>query len=302
MIVYRRIPLRLILRVEWKQILFFIALTAAVFVVHRKTELDLSLPLSVVATIGTAVAVLLGFKNNAAYQRWWEGRKLWGSITNASRHFVAQLLGFLDFTVDEAEDRDAVLGDLVNRHLAFVNVLRCQLRQQPTDEELAKWLSAGESAALKGGRNKATLILTRQTERLRELREKKMIDEWRFFPLLGTIGALFDAQGGAERLDNTPLMRHYAYFTTAFVWIFVVLLPFGFASVLNWMTFPLIVLISTVFTMLDRAGTFTEDPFDDDFNDVPISTICRSIEIDMKQQVGIEPVPPPLEPIDGVLM
>ena len=302
MIVDRRIPLSLILKVEWKAIAFFTALTLLVLLLHRETKLNVSLPLTVVATIGTAVAVLLGFKNSAAYQRWWSGRNIWGSITNTSRQFATQLLGFLDFTVDDAEDRDEVLRDLVNRHLAFVNVLRLQLRGEKTDEELAAWLSPEECATLADAKNKATQLLTHQAAKLRELREKKMIDEWRFFPLLGTIGQLFDAQGSAEELDNTPLMRHYAYFTTAFVWIFVVLLPFGFASILTWSTLPLVILISTVFTMLDRAGTFTEDPFANEMNDVPLSAICRDIEIDMKQQVGMEPVPLRLFPRNGILM
>lgn len=302
MIVNRRIPLGLILRVEGRQILLFAVLATAVYVVQRVVEFDVSLPLTVVMTIGTAVAVLLGFKNSAAYQRWWEGRRIWGAITDTSRKFATQLLAFLDFKAEGAEDREPLLRELARRHLAYVNVLRRQLRSQDTDEELSKWLPEEECRELGAARNQATLIMTHQSGRLRELRDKGMLEEFRFYPLQGTLEALFDKQGQAEQLDSTPLMRHYSYFTTAFVWIFVVLLPFGFAPVLGWATLPLVVLISTVFTMLDRAGSFTEDPYCNEMNDVPLTAICRDIEIDLLQQLGLEPVPEPIEPENGILM
>jgi putative membrane protein len=106
----------------------------------------------------------------------------------------------------------------------------------------------------------------------------------------------------AERIKGTPLMRHYSVFTTAFVWVFVFLLPLCFVDALNWRMVPVVVVISVIFRMLDRAGTFTETPFTDDFNSVPLDAICRTIEIDMLQQIGETDIPSAIIPVDSVLM
>ena len=112
---------------------------------------------------------------------------------------------------------------------------------------------------------------------------------------------VFARDSGAERIKNTPLMRHYSWFTTLFVWVFLLLLPFCFLD-LGWKMIPLVVVVSTIFIMLDRAGTLTETPFSNDFNGVPLDAICRTIEIDLLQQIGETELPEPITPIDGVLM
>ena len=303
MITYRHIPLSWILRIEAKVIVTAAVLATGVFLVNEYTDITLGLPIGIVATIGTAVAILLGFKNASAYDRWWEGRKIFGGITNKSRFLGAQLLAFAGREADgAAPGTDAQVQDVVRRHLAWVNALRCQLREQAPDEALAAWLDDEERAGLADAQNPATQILTTQARTCTALRKAGAVEEFQSYQLLGTVDGLFDLQGQAERLATTPLLRHYSYFTTAFAWIFVGMLPFGFAEHLGWATIPVVVLISTVFMMADRAGSFTEDPFEDNINSVPLSSICNTIEIDMLQQMKMEPVPHKLLPTDGVLM
>jgi len=293
----------MILQVELKSIMMFVALATGVYLVHRFTSLHLELPIAIAATMGTAVAILLGFKNNSAFDRWWEARKIWGAIVNSSRTFGVQLLTYTDCNevLSESERQD-LLQDLYRRHLAYINTLRLQLRGLETAPAIKQWLSHDDVEHLKDARNQATQILTRQGLVLRKMAKKKLLDQFRLFELMQTIGAFFDHQGKAERIKGTPLMRHYSNFTTAFVWILVLLLPLCFVEALGWKMIPLVVLISQVFIMLDRAGTFTEEPFDNSFNDVAMNAICRTIEIDMLQQLGATEIPVPLEPIEGVLM
>jgi len=272
----------MILQVELKSIMMFVALATGVYLVHRFTSLHLELPIAIAATMGTAVAILLGFKNNSAFDRWWEARKIWGAIVNSSRTFGVQLLTYTDCNevLSESERQD-LLQDLYRRHLAYINTLRLQLRGLETAPAIKQWLSHDDVEHLKDARNQATQILTRQGLVLRKMAKKKLLDQFRLFELMQTIGAFFDHQGKAER---------------------VLLLPLCFVEALGWKMIPLVVLISQVFIMLDRAGTFTEEPFDNSFNDVAMNAICRTIEIDMLQQLGATEIPVPLEPIEGVLM
>ena len=252
----------MILKIDGPMIVLFSAFGAFVYWLHHFVGFDVNIPLSVIATLGTAVAILLGFKNNSAYDRWWEARKIWGGIVNQSRFLSSQLITYVDKGDQcHSEEHQQLLTELVNRHLAYINVLRLRLRELPTNDPIKMWLSANE---------------------------------------LDRLG--FELQGKAERIKNTPLMRHYSYFTTAFVWVFVLFLPFGFVAQMDWKMIPLFVLVSTIFTMLDRAGTFTETPFDNSFNDVAMDAICRTIEIDMLQQIGDREVPDTLVAVDGILM
>jgi putative membrane protein len=196
-----------------------------------------------------------------------------------------------------------ILSDFDRMNLnSVLNVLRLQLRELPSDEPIQKWLPPDEVASLETARNKATQILTIQARRFRELHENKRFEQFRLFELMATVREFFELQGKVERIKNTPLMRHYSFFTTIFVWVFVLFLPFGFVEQMDWKMIPLFVLISTIFTMLDKAGTFTETPFDNNFNDVAMDAICRTIEIDMLQQIGSEEIPDSLVAVDGVLM
>ena len=101
-----------------------------------------------------------------------------------------------------------------------------------------------------------------------------------------TIKEFFAYQGKCERIKNTPLPRPYGIFTKAFVWVFVILLPFGLVQHLGWGTLPIYVILATIFTITERIGRRTEDPFENKFEDVPMTAICRNIEIDLRQQLG----------------
>jgi len=308
MIVQRTIRLKWLLKIEGWNALFFIIYGYLVCVLNSRSFFEhLTFPDTEISVFGIAVAILLGFRNNEAYNRFWEARTAWGDLTNASRNFVSQVMGYAYPPREQAQaSKDAIVAihnELTYRHLAFLNALRLQLRQEKTWEELKPFLSELEFQELSKAVNKATFLNHRQSMRLRELYLSGWIEQQAYvFGLMESIKAFFAAQGRCERIKTTPLPRQYGFFTKSFVWVFVLLLPFGLVQHLGWGAFPIYIVLATIFTITERIGSRTENPFERKLEDVPMSSICRNIEIDLRQQLGESSVPAPLEPKDGILM
>jgi len=308
MITQRTLRLKWILKIEGWNILLFLVYGYLVCVVYSYGFFEhMTFPDTEISVFGIAVAILLGFRNNEAYNRFWEARIVWGDLTNNARNFASQVINYVqhpekqehlppDATVD-------VHKELIYRQLAFLNALRLQLRQEKTWNELKPFLSESEYQELNKAVNKATQLNHQQSLRLKELHRSGWIKEQAYvFGLMESVKAFFSAQGRCERLKTTPLPRQYGFFTKSFVWIFVLLLPFGLVQHLGWGAFPIYVILATIFTITERIGNRTEEPFEGKLEDVPMSAICRNIEIDLRQQLGEHQVPAPLEPKDGVLM
>ncbi|MBK9488759.1 MAG: hypothetical protein IPO07_08155 [Haliscomenobacter sp.] len=286
-----------------------------------------AIPFLPVGTIGTAVAFYVGFKNNQAYDRLWEARKLWGGFTNTSRNFAAQAIALID-------DK-TVVKELLYRHIAYLNILRLQLRKtipwatskdnlhqtfrgerselEEFDLGLKKILEENNKGeyyeALRVKNNAASGILKLQIMELTRLKREKKIDEYEHSDLVRHVNELFNLQGGCERLKTTPLFRQYSVFSRVFVVLFIYLLPFALLKDLHnladwgvWLTIPFSMLISWVFFTMEQIGEFSENPFDNSVNDIPISAICRNIEIDIKEFLGEKELPTKLNPVDNVLL
>ncbi len=305
MIVQRTIRLKWILQIEGWNILFFLVYGSAVCVLDSYFE-HLAFPVSEVSVLGIVVAILLGFRNNEAYNRYWEARTAWSDLTNYSRNFASQVIGYIQPPAEQKQapqNASGIHSELIYRHLAFLNALRLQLRQEETWEELKPFLSDTEFQELNKAVNKATLLNHRQSLRLRELYVSEWIEQEAYvYGLMVTLKEFFAAQGHCERIKSTPLPRQYGFFSKAFVWIFVLLLPFGLVQHLGWGALPIYLVLATIFTITELIGSRTEEPFERKLEDVPMSSICRKIEIDLRQQLGESSIPPPVEPKDGVLM
>lgn len=187
-------------------------------------------------------------------------------------------------------------------------------RDHSMDEELKSLLPANELRQLTQKTNAAAAILNSQSRHLRVLKEQGLIWEFSFLEMEGVLRELFDLQGKSERIKNFPYPRQYATLSYDIVKIFVLLLPFGvipeFANIGNtlsgsfpligsylvWAAVPFIVIVSWVFQTMQRIGTVGENPFEGSANDVPISTIARGIEIDLREMLDESPeqIPPPL--------
>lgn len=280
-----------------------------------------------IATIGTAVAFYVGFKNNQAYDRLWEARKIWGGITNTSRSFAAMLIAVVP-------DKE-IQREFLYRHISWVNILRLQLRKTipwatskddlhqtflSEKNELEQFEAGVKKIFTDIGRleyfdmmmqrsNIANHLLKKQIHELGQLKKKGLIDEYEHSDLVRQIVELINFQGGCERIKNTPLYRQFSVFSRIFVVLFIILLPFGLVNEMAkigsygvWLTVPFSMLISWVFYTMEQIGEFSENPFDNSINDVPLNTICRTIETDIKEFVGDTDLPEKVNPIDDVLL
>lgn len=284
----------------------------------------LLLPWLPIALIGTAVAFVVGFKNNATYDRLWEARRIWGSITNLSRSWGVMVRDYVSnqHAIDPLSELElrSVHLELYNRHFAWLTALRFQLREYKpweainlkhnqeyknkyfTVEEhnieckelLKHYLSETELKKVLSKSNKATSILSLQSEHLKKLLELGLIEDFRHMELEKIIVEFYNQQGASERIKGFPYPRHFASLNSWFIKIFVFLMPFGmmqeFVQIGEqylWMTIPFAALGGWIFTTMERIGESTENPFEGSANDVPITTISRNIEIDMKEMLDI---------------
>lgn len=307
MLIRHTYSLKWFLKIEGWYILFFIVYGSAICILNLYPFFQgFTLPASAIGFLGTAVAILLGFRNNSAYERFWEARKAWGDLTNVSRYFASQIVTYVRPSRNQVQKTPGVTDahqQILFRHLAFVNALRLQLLNEARWEELRSWLTADEFQKLEKAVNKATLLNHLQAQHLRDLYDAgRITSRWYLTQLLETVKESYRCQGISERIKNTPLLRQYSFFTQHFVWLFVLLMPLGLVQHLDWMMLPVYVAIATVFSTTERIGGRTEDPFDNKMEDIPLQAICRAIEIDIKQQLGEHSVPPPLKPQDGILM
>ena len=248
------------------------------------------------ALYGSAIGIIVGFRNNLAYSRWWEARTLWGQIVSAS-HNLARLV--CEVTAHKEETR-AAQRQIVYHQIAYVHALRQQLRGLDPLETIRSLRLPGVDE-LPSEKNVAFTLCIRIGKLLSELQDNAGIDAWRWQAADSSLRDLIAAQGGTERLKNTPLPKQYDFFPMLFVQIYCLLLPAGMVEGLGWFTPLGSAALGFFFLALDRIGRNLEDPFENRVYDVPLTTITRNIEINLRQILGDRELPSAEQPNAGVL-
>jgi ion channel-forming bestrophin family protein len=243
--------------------------------------------------LGSALGVFMGLRNSLAYSRWWEARTLWGAAVNHSRSLVRGLLWMLS---DDARTRT-----IAYQQIAWAHALRCRLRHQDPWAEIAPLLEADVLARVRRAVNTPTALQREQARIVGLATHDRSIDTIQGVAIDRVLGEIANAQGGLERIGNTPLPRHFDHFPMIFVLAYCLLLPIGMVSELGNFTPLASTFLGLIFLALDRIGRDLESPFANTEHDVPLSAITRTIEIDLRQMLGEENVPKPLEPVRNVL-
>jgi putative membrane protein len=253
--------------------------------------------------IGLALSIFLGFRNNTSYDRFWEGRRLWGALVNVSRSFARQCqlyIGARDSAVDERVQ--SLRHELVHRTIAYAHALRMHLRDGIEWDELAKYLPGGEIEQLRQHKNVPNAILAGSSHLLRAYWKAGHVDNYHLPVLDQSLCQLTDIQGGCERIKSTPIPHSYTVLMHGIVASYCFTLPLGLVDTLHLWT-PLVVLIvSYAFLGLDAVGDEIENPFGLDQNDLPLSALCTTVEVNLRQAIGETEVLELAEPIDGILM
>lgn len=294
-------------------------------------QIDFFLPWQPISIVGIAVAFYLGFKNNSSYDRTWEARKIWGAIVNSSRSFGSGVKAFID--LKDEEERASIVRKMIYRHIAWLTALRFQLRLgrewehkedrirklfietecaeyfSDLNSHLKFYLDAKELEGYKNKSNIATQILATQSMHISALNSAGYINDFRHKHLSELINEFYTDQGKSERIKNFPFPRQYASTALWMNFVFAALLPFGLLSifrdmnpVLIWAAIPFNALITWVFFLMEKIGDYSENPFEGTYNDVPISSITRAIEIDLREMIDDDNIPDVLTSKDGFLL
>jgi len=296
MVIGDKIPWTPVLRMHAPVLLLVFAVSAAVAAVHQFLDYKPAVAPLPFSVVGVALSIFLAFRNNAAYDRYWEGRKLWGGLVNASRSFGRQVT-----TLPVAPDADAealrlLQRTLLYRQIAYVNALRKLLRGDDIDAQQTALLDPIELAAVSALENPPVALLQRHGRTLATAAARGWFGEHTHLAIDATLSELTALQGGCERIKRTPIPLAYRFFAQTFVRAFVVTLPFALVEQLGLFTIIASVLVAFVFLVLDRIGDIITDPFTTNVNGLPLSAICRTIEVDLRRQLGETDVPPLLTP------
>ena len=246
---------------------------------------------------GAALTLFLGFRTNAAYARWWEARGLWGSLINSSRSLARM-------TVTLTRSNEEWAGELRNwvimHQITFAHVLRCQLRGQDPTDEVDRLLGKDEIPHVMERVNKPNALLEDISIGYGEALDEGRINPMQQSMIEGILTDIANAQGGMERIKNTPLPSGFRAFPNLATRVFCLLLPVSLVADLEYLTPVVSTLIGMVFLGALRIGEDLTDPFANDVHDVPLTAMCTTIETDLKQTIGKE-VPEPQRPVEGVL-
>jgi putative membrane protein len=303
MIVRKTMCLGPLLRSAWKRIVIVAGYVLLVVFINENGVTALTVPLAIPAMLGTALSILLGFRTNSAYARWWEARQIWGAIVNDSRTFARQVMSL--FFMPEGSNTEAMVAlqkELIYRQMAWNYVLARSLRGQDPFPDVQALLAPDELAALSAQDNRANAILQTQANRLRDALQAGYVDTLRFLPIEDALTRFCGHMGKCERIKNTVFPAHYSIFVRAIIWLFVLLLPLGLVEGLGWVTAPVAFTIAIVFGLIEAMGGAMQDPFDNHASDTPVLALSRTIEINLRQQLGETELPEKVQPTNGVLL
>lgn len=319
----------------WRNIIWLIIIGTIPTILYQELNFKwLAIPWVVISLLGIAIAFIVGFKNIQTYNRTWEAREIWGTCISSSRAWATMCIDYLN---NKQKSKD-----LIYRHFAWLTALRYQLRDHKNwetaakkynkvhkkyfsipeketslEEELVKYISKEELKYILPIKNRATQLIFLQCSSVKKLYDDGYFNDSKFFEMHKTARDFFALQSRAEKIKNFPFPRQYSTITALLVKIFCFLLPFGMLEEFDklnnesmgflngnmvWLVIPFSVLISWVFTSLRQVGESTENPFEGNANDVPISEMSRTIEIEMREMLGESDLPQSIQPQNNIVL
>lgn len=295
MIVGTKPRLRQIALEVWKPLAILFVWDVLVTFCHFRfglKEPPLPIPL-----FGAVLSLFIGFRTNAAYARWWEARGLWGSLINSSRSLSRITVSL---TRNHGDEANALRENVIMHQITFAHVLRCQLRGEDPSHDIERLVGHDEIPHVLERSNRPTALLEDVSTAYGEALDRGHINPIQQSIVESTLTDIANAQGGMERIKNTPLPSGFRAIPNIATRLFCLLLPVALVNDLGYATPVLSTLIGMVFIGALRIADDLTDPFSNDVHDVPLAAMCRTIEIDLLQVLGKD-APEPLQPENGVL-
>ena len=255
-----------------------------------------------ITVLGAILGILLAFRINSSYGRWWEARTLWGGLINQSRSLSRQALAFIcDAPSAQTSEAGRFGCTIVHLQIALVHALRCGLRGQAPWDDISPFVTPDLLAKLKNESSVVTCLLREMGDLAVSAANARIFSEWRLHRIDSTLSEISNIQGGCERIKNTPLPRQFDFYPDLFVNIYCLLVPICLVNELGLFT-PLVTLLADfVMLVLNRLGADLENPFDNTVYDISMLSLSRTIEINLRQTLGEQNLPPAIQPVDGVL-
>ncbi len=288
MLLKENIPVSYVFGKIKKEILLVAVYAIAIYCVHQYYDFkDVTIPLTVPTILGTIISLLLAFRSNQAYDRWWEARTLWGAIVNDCRTFTRQVLTFVDSSQD-GEQKRALKERMIRRQMAWCYSLSCHLRGQNAKENLDAYLTDDDVKNIRKMGHVPLALNELQGHDLRTLYKLGWINEYQQVAMDGTLTSFMNAMGGCERIKNTVFPVTYSVYIHWLVMFFVLLLPFSLMEFFGIFQVPLVIAISSAFFLIEKMAIHLQDPFENKPTDTPTTTISRTIEKNLKQMMQDE--------------
>jgi putative membrane protein len=296
MLLNKRPPFKYIFS-KIKSELIYVAVTALIvyYITNRFEHLIPEIPLTIPTFLGTAISVILSFKLSQSYDRWWEARKIWGSIVNDSRNLILQLQSFI------AKENTATIKRIAYRQIAWCHSLGQTLRQLNSTANIDRYLNESDIRSLDQHSNKPLGILQLNTADLHHLRDSGHLDIFSHVQLNSTMVNLTNWMGMAERIKSTVFPVTYRLFLHMIIYVFIITLSIALRNVAGYFEIPLLLIIASFFFLLESTATHLQDPFSNKPTDTAMTAIATTIEINIKQLLNETDVPQPHQPNDYYL-
>jgi len=289
MLLKKNIPFSYIFKKVRKELLYVLMIGLIIYYITSTLRDVLPvMPLGIPAFLGTAISVILSFKLNQSYDRWWEARKIWGSIVNDSRTFVLQLQSFLP--QGAADD----IRTIAHRHIAWCYSLNRALRGKEVAEGLVDYLSPEDLAQIQLHSNRHLAILQLNTLHLAKLRSEDKLNTFTHVQINNTLINFSNEMGMAERIKGTVFPVTYRYFLHLTIYLFLITLSISLRDIESYFEIPLLLVISAAFFLLEKTASHLENPFSNLPTDTAMDAICNTIEINTKQLIADSNIPKPL--------
>jgi len=284
MITNKRIPIDYWFnKIKWELLIVTMLSTSIYFI--SEYAIDISVPLSIGVFLGSAIALLLSFKLSQSYDRWWEARKIWGAIVNDSRSLVIQLKSFTK------NEETSIIQKMGNRQIGWCYSLSCSLRKQDPLKHSASFITDVDKEKLLPHKNIPLAIIHQHSEDIANLHQKGVINDYQQIQLDATLVRLCESMGKAERIKNTFFPKTYRLTLHVFIYIFLTLLSLSLTELHSLVEIPIEVIISIPFFLLEKIATHIQDPFENKPTDTPMTSISKTIEVNIKQLMESENLP-----------
>ena len=222
--------------------------------------------------LGFVLSMLLVFRTNTAYDRWWDGRKIWGDLLNNSRNLALKISAF----VNDKRTKEELISLIINYNFSLKNHLR---NKAGLDELIA--LSDEFKHELTNTVHKPNLIAKQLYKKIADLNKQQQISDTQFLTLNDELKSFTNSAGACERIKNTPIPYSYSLFLKKIIFLYVLTIPFMFATDFKYGTIIISIAMLYVFASIELIAEEIEDPFGEDDNDLPIDDICQRIQTNL---------------------